>query len=256
MRWGENETYQFVKIYLNCECLWNTDHEHYKFKDKRQKAYQAIIAEFMSRTGIRINESELKVKIRNLKSTYSQEIAKIRTRSSPNSEYIPTIKWFADWHRCFKQNLKKSVVDEEQTHTDESNNKAWIIMTQSDDSENVNNVEDHSEIYASQADDGYGVILKCETVNDTNELNRIERQSSFKEKRKKINNRSSSTDQSETIYRGSLDSNIESVSKEDEFDIYGRYIATQLRKMDLQRALRLQLEIQSLVSEARIADLH
>lgn len=43
--------------------------------------------------------------------------------------------------------------------------------------------------------------------------------------------------------------------KEDEFDIYGKYIASQLRKMDLHKALRLQLEIQNLVSEARISDI-
>lgn len=44
-------------------------------------------------------------------------------------------------------------------------------------------------------------------------------------------------------------------TKEDEFDIYGKYIASQLRKMDLHKALRIQLEIQNLVSEARISDI-
>lgn len=42
---------------------------------------------------------------------------------------------------------------------------------------------------------------------------------------------------------------------EDEFDIYGKYIASQLRKMDLRKALRIQLAIQNLVSEARISDM-
>lgn len=53
----------------------------------------------------------------------------------------------------------------------------------------------------------------------------------------------------------STDSNSENLVKEDEFDIYGKYIASQLRKMDLYKALRLQLEIQNLVSEARISDI-
>lgn len=43
--------------------------------------------------------------------------------------------------------------------------------------------------------------------------------------------------------------------REDEFDIYGKYIASQLRQIDMHRALQLQLEIQSLVSQARMADL-
>lgn len=66
-----------------------------------------------------------------------------------------------------------------------------------------------------------------------------------------------STDDSDKTFatlRSSLDSSLE-LAKEDEFDIYGKYIATQLRKMDLQKALRVQVEIQHLVSEARISDL-
>lgn len=64
--------------------------------------------------------------------------------------------------------------------------------------------------------------------------------------------------QSPTIHRTfgtSINSSLESISQEDEFDIYGKYIASQLRRMNLEKALRLQLEIASLVSEARIADL-
>ncbi|XP_068618130.1 uncharacterized protein [Battus philenor] len=47
----------------------------------------------------------------------------------------------------------------------------------------------------------------------------------------------------------------DSVACEDEFDVYGKYIASQLRQMELNKALRLQLEIQNLVSEARISEL-
>lgn len=43
---------------------------------------------------------------------------------------------------------------------------------------------------------------------------------------------------------------------EDEFQIYGKYIASQLRQMNLQKALRLQLAIQNLISEARISDMN
>lgn len=67
-------------------------------------------------------------------------------------------------------------------------------------------------------------------------------------KKKKIKHRSPVQDYS-------TDSNPELIAKEDEFDIYGKYIAAQLRKMDLHKALRIQLEIQNLVSEARIAEL-
>lgn len=67
-------------------------------------------------------------------------------------------------------------------------------------------------------------------------------------KKKKIKHKS-------PVHDYSTDSNSESTCKEDEFDIYGKYIASQLRKMDLYKALRLQLEIQNLVSEARISEI-
>lgn len=70
---------------------------------------------------------------------------------------------------------------------------------------------------------------------------------SKKRKKKKLKHRSHSIQNSE-------DSSFDQ-TQEDEFDIYGKYIASQLRKMNLQKALRLQLEIQSLVSEARISDI-
>lgn len=48
----------------------------------------------------------------------------------------------------------------------------------------------------------------------------------------------------------------EGTRKEDEFDVYGQFIAAQLRQMDLQIALKVQLEIQNIISRARLCDLH
>lgn len=110
MRWSENETYQFVKIYLSHEHLWNPEHSSYRLKSKRLKAYREIIAELNETTGILLNEAELKIKIKNLRSTYMQEIAKIKQRSGPEWSYKPNMKWFAEWHKRFG-GLKKTVED-------------------------------------------------------------------------------------------------------------------------------------------------
>lgn len=110
MRWSENETYQFVKIYLSHEHLWNPEHTSYKLKSKRLKAYREIIAELNDTTGILLNETELKIKIKSLRSTYMQEIAKIKQRSGPEWSYKPNMKWFSEWHKRFG-GLKKTVED-------------------------------------------------------------------------------------------------------------------------------------------------
>lgn len=105
--------------------------------------------------------------------------------------------------------------------------------------------------FVTQAVDEY-VILKAEPREALHNQNNSD---IFDVKKKKLEHRSSSADISERTFRGSMDSASESGTREDEFDIYGKYIAAQLRKMDLQKALRVQLEIQSIVSEARISGL-
>lgn len=108
MRWSELETLKFVNIYLRHEYLWNPYDPGYKCRNKRQEAYGDIIAEFHSATGILMDEVDLRIKIKNLRSTYSQEVAKIRQRSSPDYVYTPSIKWFGEWHRCFN-NIKEKI---------------------------------------------------------------------------------------------------------------------------------------------------
>lgn len=99
MRWSENETYQFVKIYLRHDCLWNYENVSYKMKDKRQRAYHDVITEFQAATGIQLNDYELKVKVKNLRSTYTQELRKMKVRA--DVFYTPAMRWFPEWHKCF-----------------------------------------------------------------------------------------------------------------------------------------------------------
>lgn len=98
-------------------------------------------------------------------------------------------------------------------------------------------------------DEEYTLILKTEP-RDVPHIN----ENRYQNKKKKMKHRRPSTDCSDRTFLESIDSSTEN-AKEDEFDIYGKYIASQLRKMDLQKALRVQLEIQSLVSEARLSGL-
>ncbi|XP_045537345.1 uncharacterized protein LOC106713191 [Papilio machaon] len=233
MRWDENETYPFVKLYLSKDSLWNPNHENHKLIDERKKAYQMIIDEFMSSTGIQLNEYGVKLKIKNLRSTYAQEINKIRTRSGPLSKYTPTIKWFADWHRCF-QIVKKTDIDTVYDDHISESNKSWITN-------NVDQTNDDGNIDHFTSD--FQSNSKC---NITKLNGRVKNLS--KKKRKKLKLISSN------ICDRLRDSDA-SFTREDEFDLYGRYIASQLRQMDIKKAVQLQLEIQSLMSEARITDL-
>lgn len=86
-----------------------------------------------------------------------------------------------------------------------------------------------------------------EPVSEVKQKNAIKRNKKIKKKKSKHRNICFADSNSECNVT-------EASNVEDEFDIYGKYIASQLRKIDLHKALRLQLQIQTLVSEARISD--
>lgn len=256
MRWSENQTFEFVKLYFRYEYLWNTEHEDYKLKDRRLKAYRDIVSEFKTLTDISLSISELKAKIKNLRSTYTQELNKIKCRSGPDYTYEPKIKWFSYWHKRFQHlrvpkthdslaTFEETVVIDNDSqklwNEDETGNISDEANLQSLISENSNDLNENTDDF---------LILKCEP-EDTVPIH-IDRHSPRKIKRKKIKQRIPSSDTSDVL-QYSLDSNVK-LNKDDEFDIYGKYIASQLKSMDLTKALRVQLEIQRLIGKARLSN--
>lgn len=89
------ETIKLVKLYKTYECIWKIPSAEYKIKPKRQAAYKAIV-KLMGKEGFGV--PELKQKIKNLRSTYLQELLKIRKSIKSDSGtvniYVPKIKWF------------------------------------------------------------------------------------------------------------------------------------------------------------------
>lgn len=102
MRWSEAVTLEFVKIYLKHECLWNPAHPGYKLRYQREQAYSDISAEFKGSTMKSLSVPEVKMKIKNLRTTYVQQVHKILQKSSPDSIYEPSLVWFHEMDRCLK----------------------------------------------------------------------------------------------------------------------------------------------------------
>lgn len=102
MRWGETLTLQFVKIYLKHECLWNPLHLSYKNRSERESAYLKIISEFKASGGASLSIPEAKIKIKNLRTTYVQEMRKVLNKSSPDHIYEPSLVWFPEMDKCLK----------------------------------------------------------------------------------------------------------------------------------------------------------
>lgn len=93
-KWSEDITIKFVSEYVAHECLWNTKHSLYKNKIARLAAYRDI-ANNMNLPNF--GEKEIVVKIKNIRSTYCQELKKIRESkiSGSGDVYVPNLKWFS-----------------------------------------------------------------------------------------------------------------------------------------------------------------
>lgn len=106
-KWSENTTINFVEEYMNHECLWNVNNPLYKNKQCRDSAYSTL-AETMNMSGFGV--PEVKTKIKNLRSTYSQELKKIsdskKSGSGSDFVYTPQVKWF-NIMRSFLQGTEK-----------------------------------------------------------------------------------------------------------------------------------------------------
>lgn len=94
-RWSEVVTTKFVKLYEEAECLWNFRHPLYKNKNARATAEENIVKK------MEIPEftvTELKNKIKNIRSTYVQEKTKLKkaihSGMAPEETYQSHLVWF------------------------------------------------------------------------------------------------------------------------------------------------------------------
>lgn len=111
----------------------------------------------------------------------------------------------------------------------DSSSQIWVLT----ETQDGNIVQDTCSLIPFEPVEN--ILEQTDSKNHSSEPNK-------KMKRKKLKQKQ--------IYR-----TISNSEREDEFDIYGKFIASQLRQIDIHRALQLQLQIQSLVSEARMADM-
>ncbi|KAK4882586.1 hypothetical protein RN001_005905 [Aquatica leii] len=91
-RWSSQHNPQFMKLYKEEETLWNTFDPNYKNRDLRNASLQHIAKEMKLE-----KVADVTKKIKNLRSTYNQEIIKIakskQSGSGTDDEYKPSIKW-------------------------------------------------------------------------------------------------------------------------------------------------------------------
>ncbi|KAL5241642.1 hypothetical protein ACI65C_009052 [Semiaphis heraclei] len=102
VRLNEKMTLQFVELYRDQRVLWDKEHEAYNKRAERLRAYRRI-ADAMSVEGMGV--PEVASKIKNIRSTYLQELKKIKDSAQrhlvqseeedASSPYVPKLLWFS-----------------------------------------------------------------------------------------------------------------------------------------------------------------
>ncbi|KAI4455587.1 hypothetical protein MML48_9g00001466 [Holotrichia oblita] len=228
---NEDTTIKFVEYYREHECLWNVSLPIYKNKQPRESAIQKIV-EAMNIPDFKTHD--VKNKIKNLKSTYNQELIKIRKseHSGMGTEdcYKPKIKWFAAMHGFIKFVDKKresySNLDEEQ-----------LIPN------------DQSQTQEVQQPNQYSQDEVQETAqNDNFHAPRVQPTPKRPKVSKRLKEVASCVNELKSL-AGSLQL---AEQPEDEFAIFGQSVAAQLKKMPLGEAICAQEEIQALLTRYRL----
>lgn len=72
-RWGDEKTFIFISLYRELPCLWNVSSPLYKNKIARENAYESLLEQMHDPN---LNTKFIKNKMKNLRSTYHQELKK------------------------------------------------------------------------------------------------------------------------------------------------------------------------------------
>lgn len=227
-----DQVLKFVELYSNCVCLWDVNSPLYKDRLARDNALKHISDE-MEILGF--GPKEVAQKIKNIRTSYKQEIRKMAASETTGEVYKPKVPWF-NCIDSFLRGFHKSNVQVKDTWTEKSISPINVIDVTEHKictekvikSEYISpsDIEEESPVEVNSCKrlkfDTRGEPLSFSCVSDAMDAHNIERIPSYK------------------------------VGFETEFDLWARSLAVQLNNMDISRALKLQLQIQTIVTNERL----
>nr|XP_053623095.1 uncharacterized protein LOC128682442 [Plodia interpunctella] len=224
MKLTEEETCRFVMIYKSHECLYDGSHPNYKCKYARAAAIQEMVEEVAIQD---ITADDVKKKIKSLRSTYFLEWDKIQKFKNRGITYKSRLKWFDLMNSVIQKYSKRSVDDSPQRD-----------ITPEADYEMEGKTSDHVD------PDSDPLTHKSDIVFKNKEKNKRSLRTPKKFKR---------TSLMRGLKKEIPISNVDD-SNENEFDIYGRYVAASLKKLSCQQAIYAQNQINNILTTAKMHD--
>lgn len=212
-------------------CLWNRNHVDFKSRPQREQAELALLP-ISGLSSVR----ELRQKIRNIRCTYNQELAKIRRSINAGSSevYKPKLAWFAQADSFLRVNHLECYEDSVKMETG--------YLQQPVLNGNYQCMKQEMAMEYSASDQ--------ESIESTSrKVKSSDQESTYSSH---IKNYGSLAEFAETVETHSPVSNSNQSISMNEFVIFGQHVATQLQQLPLEEAIRLEEEIQSIITRARL----
>lgn len=253
-KWKEDHTPIFLELFKKYECLWNNKSEAYKRKDVRDYAIESLISD-LNFPGV--TESDVKAKIKTIRTRYVSELSKIKTSESISAGrddiYVPKLFWFkqadsflrgvctprrSTGNMCIPkyeltQDLEVDEDTEEISEVDNFEEKDTSIEICSPLERDVTSLENQASHNGISANDA----------------------TSFEKRSRK---RKYSTD---FVFDKSAINKLRKIAheikeNENEFDLFCKSLAVQLKNMPLHCALVCQEKLQSVMTRERLSQIH
>ncbi|XP_077289890.1 uncharacterized protein LOC143913775 [Arctopsyche grandis] len=91
VKWTDQLVLQFVQLYRDRPCLWQSDHPDYKCKKTRTDALRSLVRN-MDVEGFDLYACKMKIK--NMRSYYCHKLRKICRRKDGEERHQPSLIWF------------------------------------------------------------------------------------------------------------------------------------------------------------------
>ncbi|XP_023310656.1 uncharacterized protein LOC111691681 [Anoplophora glabripennis] len=230
----------------------------------RDSSLQRICTELMQ-IGIKMNIKDIKNKIKNLRATYCQELSKIekstRSGAGAKDEYKPKMNWFEEMHSFIKNvPMKRKTTDSQESETidEEPDNRGTDIENSEDNIDvNIDNSEDVADsenllARPSTSSSTSSNITKHKTSEvsaaPTPKRKRFAQVTSLVKEIRSIKEDLKSIPDEHNI--------IHNIPEENEHDIFGKFVASQLKQLSIRQAILARDEINATLSRGRLQDLN
>ncbi|KAK7791321.1 hypothetical protein R5R35_000826 [Gryllus longicercus] len=253
-RWDSRCTVRFVKLYGMYPCLWDQRQPEYKNRHARDQAVQSIV-DAMGLEGFDIQACRRKIRI--IRSTYWNECAKISRSVAQGTPYSPKLVWFPlanrflskisglgdvqNWKTEHEHQAQQQSQQQHQHQQQQQQQQHQQQQQQQQQHQQQRHQQQHHNFLTPDVPRIRGMVkLEPEEADPIglDDVDDVEGEDG--------------TDGADGVDGVDEASFCSPAGAEDEFDVFGRSVACQLKQLPLREALQLQMLIQALISKHRL----